>query len=105
MISIFFKKNRIKILIAGPNLVILPSENNKLLFSNYVDKILVPSNWVKKLYLNYNKNYKKISTWFSGVAIPSKKNSNKKLILIYLKKENNFYDDCIKFLLMKNTNF
>jgi hypothetical protein len=99
------KKNKIKILLAGPNLVTIPSEHNYIIFSKYIDRILVPSYWVKKLYLSYAKNYKNISIWFSGVKVSNLQNSNKNKVLIYLKNRNIFFDKCINYLIENSINF
>lgn len=86
---IILKKNKIKTLLAGPNLVTVPSEHNYIILSKSINKILVPSNWVKKLYLQYAKNCKNISIWFSGVKVSNFKRRKKNKVLIYLKKNIN----------------
>jgi len=99
------KKNKIKTLLAGPNLITVPSEHNYIIFSKHIDRILVPSYWVKKLYLSYKKNCKNISIWFSGVKVSNLQNSNGNKVLIYLKNKNIFYDKCINYLIENNINF
>jgi hypothetical protein len=99
------KKNKIKTLLAGPNLVTVPSEYNYIIFSKSIDKILVPSDWVKKMYLRYAENCKNISIWFSGVKLSNFKNKNRNKVLIYLKRKNVFFDKCINFLKENNINF
>jgi hypothetical protein len=103
---IILKKNKkISILLAGPNVVTVPSEHNYIIFSKRVDKILVPSDWVKKLYLSYKKECKNISIWFSGVKISNLKNRKRNKVLIYLKNKNSFFDKCINYLITNNIDF
>jgi hypothetical protein len=103
---IFLKKNKkIKILLAGPNLVTVPSEHNYIIFSKSINKILVPSKWVKKLYLSYKKKSKNISVWFSGVEVSNFKKGNRDKVLIYLKNKNFFFEKCINYLNKNNINF
>lgn len=59
----------IEILVAGPNIVANPIEEPFLL-SNQVDHALVPSQWVKDLWINLSpKIATKIAVWPSGVEI------------------------------------
>jgi len=103
---IYFKKNKkIKTLLAGPNLVTIPSEYNYIIFSKYIDKILVPSNWVKNIYISYKKKCKNISIWFSGIESSNFKNTSRKIVLIYLKNKNIYFDKCINYLTKKKINF
>lgn len=103
---IILKKNKkISILLAGPNVVTVPSEHNYIIFSKRIDKILVPSDWVKKLYLSYKKECKNISIWFSGVKISNFKSNKGNKVLIYLKNKNNFFDKCINYLITNNIDF
>ena len=99
------KDKKVKVLLAGPNVVTVPSEHSYIIFSKSIDKILVPSDWVKKLYLNYKKECKNISIWFSGVRIYNFKSSNRNKVLIYLKNKNNFFQKCISYLIVNNINF
>lgn len=102
---IFKKEKNIKMLLAGPNVVTVPSEHSYIIFSKSIDKILVPSDWVKKVYLNYKKECKNISIWFSGVRIYNFKSSNRNKVLIYLKNKNKFFEKCISYLIVNNINF
>ncbi len=45
------RSGKIKRLLAGPNIVTLPSEAGRLIAEQEVDVCLVPSKWVKDLYL------------------------------------------------------
>jgi hypothetical protein len=99
------KEKKIKILLAGPNVVTVPSENNYIIFLKSIDRILVPSEWVKKLYLSYKKECKNISIWFSGVKISNFKKRNRNKVLIYLKNKNFFFEKCINYLIANNFKF
>jgi len=103
---IILKKNKkINVLLAGPNIVTVPSEHSYIIFSKSIDKILVPSDWVKKLYLSYKKECKNISIWFSGVKISNFKSGKRDKVLIYLKNKNSFFEKCINYLIIKNIDF
>lgn len=97
------KKKRIKI-IAGPNLMIMPNEYDKILYKKQINKIIVPSLWVKKKYLEVSKNKlkNKIYIWASGIDHKYWRplNNKKSKILIYSKyiRDNNIYNKCINFL-------
>ena len=99
------KNKKIKILLAGPNVVTVPSEHNYIIFSRSIDTILVPSEWVKKLYLSYKKECKNISIWFSGVKISNFTSGKRNKVLIYLKTKNIFFEKCINYLIANNIDF
>jgi hypothetical protein len=85
------KLGKIKKLIAGPNLVVVPTDYEKILDNEALDKILVPSEWVRKFYaLHLSKNKEKIIVWPSGVEVPNEnqlgdKKSDDKKCLVYIK--------------------
>lgn len=81
-------------LLAGPNIVTLPDEFEELIAQPEVDICLVPSLWVKDLYLTVcPKLGKRVHVWAAGVApdtwIPSEGSMEKKnkdnTVLIYIK--------------------
>ena len=99
-------------LFAGPNITTLPTDNEKLLLNQKIDKVIVPSDWVKKLYeaSSSSKLKKKILTWAVGVNEKYwiKKNVTKKYdYLIYIKDnfKNNIVEKCIRILIKKNYTF
>lgn len=62
------RKKRIKTLTAGPNIVVFPFEHNALLTNLAIDKHLVPSDWVKRLYIEMEPSLDgKIFSWPAGV--------------------------------------
>lgn len=61
---------KIKKLIAGPNIVIEPGEGKGILKSSEIDKILVPSQWVKDFYISLAPELSsKIGIWPAGVDV------------------------------------
>ena len=113
--SIELKKNKkIKHLLVGPNLVVLPSENKDLICSRYIDKYLVNSEWTKEMYIKDAPELKnKIAIWPAGVDTDYWKSRKKKkdYVLVYIKstakkivketvnllKEKNFVVKIIKY--------
>lgn len=84
-------QNRISSLCAGPNIVVHADEHNCILGSVLLDKVIVPSKWVKHAYeKECIKTKNKIVVWASGTDVDFWKPSkiNKKTILIYLKTKN-----------------
>lgn len=87
------KQNRIKRLLAGPNLYVRACEDGSLLASKEVDICIVPSSWVKRAYIEDVPSLsRRISIWFAGVDaqywIPTECVSrDKKNVLIYWKTE------------------
>ncbi len=70
---IYLKKiGRINKLIAGPNIVVLPTEQESLLADSSVDKIITNSIWTRDLYASLIPERKKdIIIWAAGVIVPS----------------------------------
>lgn len=100
--SLNFKKNN-KI-VAGPNLVILPTDENSIICDEKINIILEPSEWVKELIISLKPDLAaKIRVWAAGVHIPLAHTTEKKYYLIYLKNiENKELIDGIKKELIKN---
>ena len=106
------KKNKKIKIVAGPNLLILPENERNILFSNYVDLILVPSKWIKEKYLlkTSKKFKKKIFTWFSGIDhnLWKPKLKKKKIDFLIYKKfvyDKKIFNKCINYLDKKNYNY
>ncbi|MBA4319038.1 MAG: hypothetical protein C0412_11625 [Flavobacterium sp.] len=60
--------NKIKKLVAGPNLVVLPSENDAIICSDQIDIVITPCKWVSELYISNAPQLKqKIREWPVGV--------------------------------------
>ena len=92
-------------LIAGPNISVLPTDDDKILMSDKIDLLIVPSKWVLNLYRKYTK--KKISIWYAGIDEnywkPKNNNFIQNKILIYYKRESkSLLKNTINFLQNKN---
>lgn len=89
---------------AGPNIMVRSNEYNGLLGSPVIDKVIVPSEWVKKAYIEDMPSLEeKIIIWAAGVnenLFDENLNSNfEKKILIYNKFQNIEFIDSITNLL------
>ncbi len=81
-------KGKIKVLVAGPNISILPSDFGSLLCNSAIDLILLPSNWTKEAYSIDKPEIKnKIKIWPAGVEIPTSNIHPPKKDLLLFKKE------------------
>ena len=102
------KKNYNFKIYAGPNLMILSNEYDKILYRSEINKIIVPSKWIKKKYIEVSNNLikNKIIIWGSGVDhekwLPGKE--KKYDFLIYSKhiRSKNLLQKCIKYLIKNN---
>ena len=69
-------KGIVKKIIAGPNLVITPDDAGRILKSSEIDKIIVPSRWVKDFYISLAPELaSKIFIWAAGVEFPEGRTS------------------------------
>jgi len=104
------KKEKIKKLIAGPNLMVRSNEYNKILVSPEIDLCIVPSEWVKQAYIEDEPSLtNRIKSWYAGVdtnfwskSKDQKKNTDKQKVLVYWKTENHNFCQSIENLLKKN---
>jgi hypothetical protein len=84
--------HKVKKLYAGPNLVVLPSEQKELFMRQEIDGVIVPSEWVGKSYVqNMPVLEGKIIVWPVGIdlnKVPNKKERNvTKKAILYIKTE------------------
>lgn len=83
------KKGRISYLVAGPNLVVSPDDHEKILLSPEIDKIVVPSQWVKDYYSSVAPSiHNRIHIWPVGidtVRLRPVKEQKRNIILVYQK--------------------
>lgn len=92
--AIFLKRLKIiKYLSAGPNLVISSADEDGILASKYIDKVVLNSEWVKDAYLidNCRLLAEKIVLWPAGIDekywdITKRKDPTKKNFLFYVKR-------------------
>ncbi len=101
--AIEWKKNkRIEFLAAGPNLMVLSNEFDRILADDSIDFCLVPSQWVAVAYVEDEPILqKKVKVWFAGVDSefwsPSNSNTDKdKTALLYWKTESENFCNQVK---------
>lgn len=95
----------IKKLIAGPNLVVSPLDEDSILCNQSIDLIIVPSQWVKDFYISLAPEIAdKIFVWPAGVDVPDFGLAERVEILLYVK---NTADDLLSFIekQLKNQGF
>ncbi|MBL8030444.1 MAG: glycosyltransferase [Candidatus Doudnabacteria bacterium] len=62
------RKGQINKIVAGPNLVVSPKDYSEIICREEIDKIVVPSQWVKEFYERECPNLQsKIEVWAAGV--------------------------------------
>jgi len=103
------KEKGLKIkIVAGPNLIVLPYEENLILENANIDSILLPSPWTVEFYKRFiHKNSQKIHTFPSGVSIPKlqKMESGKDCILLKKQVPESMFSKVIGILKKKNIKF
>ena len=96
------KKGIIKKLAAGPNLVVLPSDSPELIRSEYIDRCIVNSDWVRNLYVaDMPELEPKLIVWPAGVDEkawdPAGTPKNPRSLLFYSKTPaGNLFRDCLQ---------
>ncbi len=86
------KQGKIKQLLAGPNIAVTPNDFGNLSTNPLIDKILVPSQWVKDFWLSQSPVLQnKIYIWPAGVDNPGEPTpiNKRDTILIYQKNAPN----------------
>jgi len=95
----------IKKLIAGPNLVVLPSEYGSIIANNEIDRVIMPSLWVKEYYEKLEPRLiGKISVWPAGVNIPQNEEQKEKTLdfIVYNKVGmSEIFKEVVKYLNLK----
>ena len=96
------KRGIIKKLYAGPNIVVSPLDEDNLLCSPYIDQIIVPSGWVKSIYITQAPTLKeKIVIWPAGVNQefwkPIGKKNTKEIIFYKKRAVEEMYQECKKY--------
>jgi len=86
------KRGLIRRLIVGPNISVRSNENNGLLAKPEIDVCVVPSNWVKKAYIEDEPSLKnRLRVWYAGVDEsfwkPCNTITSNNKILIYCKTD------------------
>jgi hypothetical protein len=94
------KKGRIKTLVAGPNLVITPLDQKKILCDPNIDIILLPSDWTKKFYSDLAPEItNKLYIWPAGTDMGNINLDNEKTGCVVYKKDVD--DDLYLYILDK----
>jgi len=101
------KKGEIAYLVVGPILVVLPDEFDNIICDDSIDKILVPSNWVKNFWVSKKpKLENKIFIWTAGIDLYDIKDIAKTDIIIYQKNVGKeFLDKIVKFFRKNNSSY
>lgn len=102
------KRGLIKHLTAGPNIIVMPHEYNKIICDPNIDKVLVPSEWVKNLYLDQAPEISsKVFVWPAGTNMDSIFfDSNRTECIIYKKNvPEEIYTSIIKDLDNRNLKY
>jgi hypothetical protein len=98
------RKGKIKKLIAGPNQVITPNDNNGIIKSRHIDLFLANSEWIRDTYVDMAPELADhIGIWPAGVDTefwkPTKKSGIEKNVLIYYKRPvKKMFETCKKVL-------
>lgn len=81
------KEGKIKKIIVGPVMSVLPADHSYIMLDKEIDLILFPSQWTKDYWLFFEKDLEnKIKIWPVGVDVPKLEKKDGNLILIYYKK-------------------
>ncbi len=102
------KQGVVKKIIAGPNLVITPKDENGIIMDSLIDVILLPSEWTKKFYDSFDEELsKKTIIWPAGVEIPLANTSEKKFDFLIYKKNipEQIFKNIIKLISNKKLNY
>jgi hypothetical protein len=85
------RAGQIEFLVAGPNLVVTPSDDGSILLTEAVDKIVTPSRWVSDYYLNCAPQLAgRVFEWAAGVDTEYWKPKESAARRVWL-----IYDKCI----------
>jgi hypothetical protein len=83
---------RIKKLIAGPNLVVVPTDHNSILGNPNIDIVIVPSPWVKDFYSSVLPSIAdKIRVWPAGVSVPEESSTGESCLIFKKQVDESLY--------------
>ena len=101
------KAGKIKTLVTGPNITLLPSDDGKILCDPAIDIILLPSEWTKDAYAKDCPEIEgKIKVWPSGVEIPEQSLRKKNTFIVFKKQyDENAYNKIIEKLEQSQVQF
>lgn len=96
------EKGEISELIAGPNIVMTPLDDNAIITNKNIDKILLPSEWTAEYFSTLKPSIKdKIYIWPAGTECNTEvSDKNRNICLIFKKNtEEKLYEDIKKYLI------
>ncbi len=101
------KEGKIKKLIVGPIISVLPHDHNSIMLNKEIDLILFPSEWTKNHWLSTEKSLEnKIQIWPVGVTLPVLSKDDRDTVLVYYKKvPGNLFEFIKNFLNRSNIKF
>jgi hypothetical protein len=92
-------------IIAGPNIVTIPTEENNLILDENIDQIIVPSQWVYDLYKKFT-DRDNIKIWPVGIETDNVVSQKNGVGLVYKKNiPENKFDEIITTLKSKNIEY
>jgi glycosyltransferase involved in cell wall biosynthesis len=94
------KKGFIKTIVAGPNIVVAPTDENNLIKNPLIDKVVIPSEWNKKWWLTFDQLFdSKAVVWASGVDdLGAEKNPNGVCIIYSKNADEKLFNKLIEIL-------
>lgn len=102
------ENGQIACLVAGPNIVVSPEDSQGILMSASIDRIIVPSSWVRAYYCLYGtEDFKeRIRVWAAGIRLATQNHAQREIILVYKKTcPDSLYQHVIDTLKKKNIPF
>ncbi len=101
------KAGKIKKIIAGPNIVVLPHDGDGIIKDTAIDVIILPSQWSKDFWVSLVPELKnKIKVWPAGTEIPPLSSKLKNGCLIYKKRvDEKLFSELLKYLEGQNINY
>lgn len=80
------KRGFIKTIVAGPNIVVAPTDENNLIKNQFIDKVVVPSEWNKKWWLTFDQMFEsRAVVWPAGVDDRGGARNAKGVCIVYSK--------------------
>ncbi len=101
------KAGKIKKIIAGPNIVILPADGGEIMKDAAVDVIVLPSRWPKDFWISLAPELEnKIRVWPAGVETPALAGRARSGCLVYKKRtDEKMFSEITKDLEAANINY
>lgn len=92
-------EGKIRKLVAGPNLVVLPEDRGGIILNPNIDLILFPSEWTKNFFCSRQPELRdKIEIWPAGVAEHEAIKNKRKGFLVFYKNNEALFKEIVRFL-------